>query len=109
MNNYEIPAIGLSEAATQNMGKYGRMRKHYLQAYRPGLYNSLLLSGTLYTHLLEIDQTARKRLELMMPEMAKVAGATKELKAHAPLRWVGLMNICKAQVEEIIFSELIWD
>lgn len=109
MNNYEIPAIGLSEAATENMGKYGRMRKHYLQAYRPGLYNSLLLSGTLYTHLLEIDQTARKRLELMMPEMAKVAGATKELKAHAPLRWVGLMNICKAQVEEIIFSELIWD
>ena len=109
MNDYEIPAIGLSEAATENMGKYGRMRKHYLQAYRPGLYNSLLLSGTLYTHLLEIDQTARKRLELMMPEMAKVAGATKELKAHAPLRWVGLMNICKAQVEEIIFSELIWD
>ena len=109
MNNYEIPAIGLSEAATENMGKYGRMRKHYLQAYRPGLYNSLLLSGTLYTHLLEIDQTARKRLELMMPEMAKVAGATKELKAHAPLRWVGLMNICKAQGEEIIFSELIWD
>ena len=109
MNDNEIPTIGLSEAATENMGKYGRMRKHYLQAYRPGLYNSLLLSGTLYTHLLEIDQTARKRLELMMPEMAKVAGATKELKAHAPLRWVGLMNICKAQVEEIIFSELIWD
>ena len=109
MNDNEIPTIGLSEAATENMGKYGRMRKHYLQAYRPGLYNSLLLSGTLYTHLLEIDQTARKRLELMMPEMAKAAGATKELKAHAPLRWVGLMNICKAQVEEIIFSELIWD
>ena len=109
MNNYEIPAIGFSEAAARNLGKYGRMRKQYLQAHRTGLYNSLLLSGTLHTHLLEIDHTARKRLELMMPEMAKVAGATKELKAHAPLRWVGLMNICKAQVEEIIFSELIWD
>lgn len=109
MSNYEIPTIGFSEAATENLGKYGRMRKQYLQAHRPGLYNSLLLSGTLYTHLLEIDQTARKRLELMMPEMAKAAGATKELKAHAPLRWVGLMNTCKAQVEEIIFSELIWD
>lgn len=109
MNNYEIPAIGLSEAATENVGKYGRMRKQYLQAHRPGLYNSLLLSGTLYAHLMEIDQTARKRLELMMPEMAKAAGATKELKAHDPLRWAGLMNTCKAQAEEIIFSELIWD
>lgn len=109
MSNYEISAIGLSEAATENLGKYGRMRKLYLQAHRPGLYNSLLLSGTLYAHLLEIDYTARKRLELMMPEMAKVAGATKELKAHAPLRWVGLINTCKAQVEEVILSELIWD
>ena len=109
MSDYEIPAIGLSEAATENLGKYGRMRKQYLQAHKPELYNSLLLSGTLHTHLLEIDHTARKRLELMMPEMAKAAGATKELKAHDPLRWAGLMNACKAQVEEIILNELIWD
>ena len=107
MNNYEIPAIGFSEAATENLGKYGRMRKQYLQAHKPELYNILLLSGTLHTHLLEIDQTARKRLELMMPEMAKAAGATGELKALDPLRWAGLMNTCKAQVEEVILIELI--
>ena len=109
MNDNEIPTVGLSEAATENMGKYGRMRKQYLQAHKPELYNSLLLSGTLHTHLLEIDQTARKRLELMMPEMAKVAGATQELKARDPLRWAGLMNTCKAQIEEVILNELIWD
>lgn len=109
MNNYEIPAIGFSEAATENLGKYGRMRKQYLQAHRPGLYKSLLLSGTLHTHLLEIDQTARKRLALMMLELAKEAGATKELKTCDSMRWVGLMNCCKAQVEEIILNELIWD
>lgn len=109
MNNHEIPVIGLSEAATENLGKYGRMRKQYLQEHMPELYNSLLLSGTLYAHLLEINQTARKRLELMMPEMAKAAGATGELKALDPLRWAGLMNTCKAQVEEVILSELIWD
>ena len=44
-----------------------------------------------------------------MPEMAKAAGATKELKAHDPLCWAGLMNTCKAQVEEVILSELICD
>ena len=107
MNNHEIPAIGLSEAATENLGKYGRMRKQYLQAHKQEIYNSLLLSGTLHTHLLEIDHTARKRLELMMPEMAKAAGATEDLKARDPLRWAGLMNTCKAQVEEVILIELI--
>ena len=108
MNDYEIPAIGLSEAATENLGKYGRMRKQYLQAHKQELYNSLLLSGTLHTHLLEIDHTARKRLELMMPEMAKAAGATKELKAHDQLAWVGLVNNCRARVEEIIMADLIY-
>ncbi|MDE6313067.1 MAG: TnpV protein [Lachnospiraceae bacterium] len=78
MNDYEIPAIGLSEAATENLGKYGRMRKQYLQTHKPGLYNSLLLSRTLHTHLLEIDQTARKRLELMISE----ANATYSPKSN---------------------------
>ena len=108
MSDYEILTVGLSEAVTENLGKYGRMRKQYLQEHMPELYNSLLLSGTLHTHLLEIDQTARKRLELMMPELAKEAGATNELKAHDPLRWTGLMNTCKAQAEESILNELVW-
>ena len=43
MNDNEIPTIGLSEAATENLGKYGRMRKQYLQAHKPELYNSLLV------------------------------------------------------------------
>ena len=38
----------------------------------------------------------------------EAAGVTEELKASDPMRWVGLMNTLKAQVEEIIFSELIW-
>lgn len=32
---------------------------------------------------------------------------TEELKARDPMRWMGLMNTLKAQVEEIIFQELI--
>ena len=39
--------------------------------------------------------------------MMEVAGVTEELKACDPMRWVGLMNTLKAQVEEILYSELI--
>ena len=37
----------------------------------------------------------------------EAAGVTEELKARDPMRWVGLMNTLKAQVEEILYSELI--
>ena len=39
--------------------------------------------------------------------MMEAAGVTEELKARAPMRWVGLMNTLKTQAEEIIFQELI--
>lgn len=47
-------------------------------------------------------------MEILMPQLAKSAGATEALKASDPMRWVGLMNTCKAQAEEIIFAELIY-
>ena len=71
------------------------------------LYNQLLLTEKLYPHLIEIDETAQSRLEQMMPQLAKDAGATEQLKASDPMRWVGLMNTCKAQAEEILMAELI--
>ena len=71
------------------------------------LYNQMLLSEKLYQHLLEIDETAQSRLEQMMPQLAKEAGATEQLKASDPMKWVGLMNTCKAQAEEILMAELI--
>ena len=40
-------------------------------------------------------------------QLAKEAGATEELKASDPMKWVGLMNTCKAQAEEILMAELI--
>ncbi len=42
-------------------------------------------------------------MDRMIPQMmAKTAGATEELKARDQMVWVGLMNNCKARVEEVI-------
>ena len=105
--DYLIPNLSLSEQPEKPLGKYGRMRKVYLKEHRPILYNQLLMSEKLYSHLLEIDRTANSRLEQMMPQLAESAGATEELKASDPMKWVGLMNTCKAQAEEILMAELI--
>ena len=106
--DYLIPDLSLDGQSQKPLGKYGRMRKKYLQEQRPVLWNQMILRETLYPHLREIDETASSRLEQMLPALAKAAGATEQLKASDPLAWVGLMNSCKAQAEEVILTELIY-
>ena len=50
---------------------------------------------------------ARLLLSALIGFLAAEAGATEELKASDPMKWVGLMNTCKAQAEEILMAELI--
>ena len=106
--DYWIPNLSLSQQETQPLGKYGRLRKKYLQENRPVLWNSLILSEKLYPHLKEIDETANRRLEQMMPGLMQSAGVTEALKASNPMKWVGLMNSLKAQAEEVVLTELIY-
>ena len=102
------PQPGTERAAGEApLGKYGRMRKTYLKEHRPVLYSQLLLSEKLYPHLLETDETANRRLDQLMQALTLEAGATESLKASDPMKWVGLMNSCKAQAEELILAELI--
>ena len=67
-----------------------------------------MLSETLYPCLLEIDNAAKQRMEILLPQLAMDAGVTEKLKAADPMKWVGLMNTAKAQAEEIILAELIY-
>lgn len=106
--DYLIPDLTLSGQEKTPLGKYGRMRKKYLQEHRPILWNQMILSETLYPHLREIDTAANNRLEQMIPTLARAAGLTEELKASDPLKWTGLMNACKAQAEETILAELVY-
>ena len=107
---FQIPDLSLREnPQSQPLGKYGRMRQTYLREHRPILWNQMILTETLFPHLREIDEAANRRLEQMMPELMKSAGATEALKAADPLKWAGLMNTCKAQAEEIILSELVYN
>ena len=67
------------------------------------------MSEKLYPHLLELDRAARERMDTMLPRMMEAAGVTEELKARDPMRWAGLMNTLKAQAEEVILPELIYE
>ena len=57
----------------------------------------------------KIDEAARNRMELIVPELAKRNGVTQQLKAENQMEWVRQMNACKTQAEEIVKAELIYD
>ena len=57
----------------------------------------------------EIDEAARNRMELIVPELAQRNGVPEQLKADNQLEWVRQMNACKAQEEAIVKFELSYD
>lgn len=108
VGDYLYPDIEMDEQPEGFIGKYGSMRRTFLKEYRNGLYGELLLLCKLKAHLMEIDTTARERVEQLMKEMAKAEGVTEDLKMSDQLRWVGMMNNIKSRAEEIVLSELIY-
>lgn len=109
--DYYLPNLILDEPPELRrfIGKYADLRREYLKEHRLDLWMVLVNNGTALDHLREIEDAANVRLDALLPILARNAGATEALKASDPLKWIGLMNDCKAQAEEIIYDELIYN
>ena len=105
VGDYQLPNLTLHQPKTP-LGKYGRLRRTYLKDHRPVLYNTMLLNGSLYSHLLEVEQNAAAMKEHLMIELlAKNPAPDKE---KSQMQWVQHMNSLKAQAEELVLTELIY-
>ena len=107
--DYLLPELTMSEQEMKPLGKYALLRRDYLRENRPVMWTALSVSGSLHSHLLEIEETANRRLTQMMKELAAAAEVTETLKAENPLRWTGLMNSLHNQAEEIILREVVFN
>ncbi|MBQ2136183.1 MAG: TnpV protein, partial [Clostridia bacterium] len=56
----------------------------------------------------KLSITGKNELDRLIPILAKQQGVTEQLKAENQLKWVGLMNNIKAQVEEKIYAEIVY-
>ena len=90
------------------LGKYGRMCRTYMQEHHKVLYNQMLLDGSLWPHLREIDEQAQSTVNAIIARMAEIDGLTEELKASDPMRWVGLMNNYRHCAEELVIREIVY-
>ncbi|MCL2301248.1 MAG: TnpV protein [Firmicutes bacterium] len=106
--DYLVPDLGLPPQPEGELNRWGRARQNYLRNHKSALYMHMMTQLTLWPHLLEMQETAAVRFDLLTRQMAEAKGATEELKANDQMAWVGLVNAAKHSAEELVRQELIY-
>ena len=106
---YYLPCLSLPPEEEKPIGIWGQRHRRYLKEHRRVRYANLLTSGKLNSHLAEIQQTAQRRMEEIVAQMAKAEGVTEELKASDQMKWVQMMNNIQNAAEETVLAELIYN
>lgn len=83
--DYFIPNISIQETS-KPIGRFGRMRRKYLEEEKPMLYNDLVLSEKLFSHLLEVDEIAQNHFDVLLEQMKLQRNVTEELKQENSMR-----------------------
>lgn len=102
------PLLDLGEQTNYEIGKYGKLHLAFIKRNRRGMYTTLLTENRLNEHLHNIDEQVHEQIDLHITQMAERMGATEELKASDPMRWVQMMNSIKASAEEIVLKEVVY-
>jgi hypothetical protein len=89
-------------------GKYGYLRKQFLQNHRPALYAQLSMTGKLVSHLNEVDTASTELVERATEEMAKAEGVTEALKETSQMEWVRRTSSIQNRAEEATLRDLIY-
>ena len=106
--DYFIPDLKLPEE-TRPIGKWGRMHRDYLKEHHPIQFNNLVLSGSLWTYLADLNEQAQQRMETLIAQMQSAEGITEAQKAADPMGWTQRMNNIQNRTEEIVLRELIYE
>ena len=101
------PNLILEPKEHRPIGRWGRMHRAYLETEHPGLYERLILNGTLDRHLADAEERAKSMLEKLISQMAQQEGIMEGLKGSDQLEWVQRMNSIRNRAEEIVREEII--
>lgn len=108
VGDYKIPNITLPAEARTPLGIWGLKRKVFLMQNKRVQFNIMLMEGTLWTHLAEVDEQASDMFSRLVEQMKVNEGITEQLKADNQMEWVSRMNNIEARAKEIVNHELIY-
>ena len=105
--DYYYPDLELPHQLTNDIGRFGRMRKKYLREHQPDTFALMLMENTLMQHLIDIDREANEQIDFITFQLAQAEGVTEEIKARDQLEWIRRMNSCRARAEELVIREIV--
>lgn len=108
VGDYKIPNITLSPEDSKPIGRWGIAHCDYLRHNKSVKFNTMLMTGTLFSHLAEIDSQAEKMFSRLVGQMANAEGITEQLKEENQMEWVQRMNSIRHRATEIVNAELIY-
>ncbi|MCI5509577.1 MAG: TnpV protein [Eubacterium sp.] len=103
--DYLFPNLTI-ENEEVTIGKYGMLRRTFLKENRKNWYQSMLLSGKLNRHLMEIEKAAQERMEILMDGLLTTYPAPD--KEVDQIKWTAHMNMLREMAEETILTELVY-
>ena len=107
VGDYLLPNIAYGNEPL-HLGCYSRLRQKFLKEKHGGVYSEMLLSGSLWEHLAEVENSCQARLERIISALAESEGVTESLKEMNHLEWIRKMNNIRSRAEEIVLAELIY-
>ena len=102
-DDYYIPDWKLPEDH-RPIGRWGRMHRDYLKEYHPVIFNQLVLSGTLWTYLADINEQAQQRMNVLVKQMMASEGITEESKESNQMDWVQKLSIICERATELVLA-----
>ncbi len=108
VGDYRIPNITLLAEASKPLGVWGMKRKDYLMHHKRMQFNIMLMTGTLWTHLAEVDEQASDMFSRLVEQMKVNDGITEQVKSDNQMEWVARMNNIESRAREIVNHELIF-
>lgn len=106
--DYCLPDLTFPAEDERPIGVWRQRRLRYLKQHHQILYYNLLTSGTLRSHLADVEEEAQSLFLRLVKEYAEREGVTEQLKAENPMEWVRRMNNIRERVNEVVNTEMIF-
>ncbi len=86
VGDYRMPNITLPAESRKPIGIWGLKRKDFLMQHKRVQFNIMLMNGTLWTHLAEVDEQAADMFSRLAEQMKVNEGITEQLKADSQMK-----------------------
>lgn len=109
--DYQYPNLQNSGQPEGEVGRYGRMHLEYLKSERSKqrLYADLCFELKLKAYLMDIDRSARERMEQIETQLMQEQGLTEALKGAHQMEWLRRRNQIRHTAEEIVLREIVYN